>query len=274
MGDPHFGMYAWGAEAGDDFDLGIAKRLTYAAIDSLVESAPPAKEALIIELGDFFHADGDEARTQSGHALDTDTRHARVLRLGFDAMCYVVRATLRKHEHVTLRIVSGNHDSKSSVALRLMLVAYFHSEPRVTVDESPAMHWYYKFNRVLIGATHGDKSRPRDMGTIMAADRPREWGQTDFRYFYHGHFHSKQKDQEHPGCVVEGFRTLAPKDAWHAGQRYRSGREMQCIIHHRKYGEIERHTWPVAMVKSKRSAPSSRNTRRQASKSAGSAGRR
>ena len=275
MGDPHFGMYAWGAEAGDDFDLGIAKRLTYAAIDSLVESAPPAKEALIIELGDFFHSDTPHNRTEaSGHALDVDTRWARVMQIGLDAMVYVIGAALHKHERVTVRIVQGNHDPQSSYALALALGAYFHQEPRVIIDRSPAPFWFHRFGNVLIGATHGHTCKPDKLPVIMATDRASDWGKTDFRYFYHGHFHHKRVSYEHPGCMVEGFRTLAAKDAWHAGAGYRSGRDMVCIIHHRKYGELERHTWPVAMLKSKRSAPSLKNTRRQASKSAGSAARR
>ena len=33
LGDPHFGMYAWALEAGDDFDLKIARSLTLGAVD-------------------------------------------------------------------------------------------------------------------------------------------------------------------------------------------------------------------------------------------------
>lgn len=253
MGDPHFGMYAWAAEAGDDFDLGIAKKITYAAIDSLVASAPPAREALIIELGDFFHADSPANRTEaSGHALDVDTRWARVMQIGLDAMVYVIRATLTKHERVTVRIVQGNHDPQSSFALALALGAYFHNEPRVTVDRSPAPFWFYRFGKVLIGATHGHTTKPTNLPQIMATDRAKDWGETDFRYWYHGHFHHKRVSQEHPGCVVEGVRTLAAKDAWHAGAGYRSGRDMQCIIHHKKFGERFRVTCPVAMIEGRK----------------------
>ena len=87
MGDPHFGMYAWKPEAGEDFDLEIAERLTYAAIDRLVASAPAAKTAIILELGDFFHSDNNSGRTErSGNALDVDTRWARVMQVGLRAM--------------------------------------------------------------------------------------------------------------------------------------------------------------------------------------------
>lgn len=265
IGDPHFGLYSWGAESGEDFDLKIAERVTYAAIDALVASAPPAKRAVILELGDFFHADDDDARTQSGHALDTDTRHARVTEIGLDAMIYVTKAALRKHQFVTVRIVSGNHDRRSSVALRNAVWAYFHNEPRVTVDRSPADRWYYRHGKVLICSAHGDKCKPKNMPPVMAAERPKDWGASEFRYVYVGHVHHKSVT-EVPGCVVESFRTLAPRDAWHAGQGYHSGRDMQAIILHKTYGERERYTWPIQKLNSGQSPTSNSRKARPATK--------
>ena len=248
MGDPHFGMYAWAPETGDDFDLDIAERITYAAIDRLVASAPPSKHALILELGDFFHADDNTAATpKSGNRLDVDTRWARVMQVGLRAMVYVIKRTLSKHETVTVRIVSGNHDPHSSFALALGLDAYFSNEPRVQIDLDPNVFWYYRFGKVMIGVTHGDTCKPEKLPALMACDRPKEWGDTTFRYYYHGHIHHDSV-KEFPGCMIESFRTLAAKDAWHTAAGYRSGRDMRCIVHHKDFGEIERHRCDVAMI--------------------------
>ena len=252
MGDPHFGMYAWKPETGDDFDLDIAERLTYAAIDRLVTSAPASKHALILELGDFFHADDNSAATpKSGNRLDVDTRWARVMQVGLRAMVYVIKRTLEKHELVTVRIVAGNHDPHSSFALALGLDAYFTNETRVTVDLDPNLFWYYRFDKVLIGVAHGDTCKTDKLPALMACDRPEDWGATQFRYYYHGHIHHDSV-KELPGCMVESFRTLAAKDAWHTGAGYRSGRDMRCVVHHKKFGEIERHRCDVAMLETKR----------------------
>lgn len=248
MGDPHFGMYAWKPEAGEDFDLAIAERLTYAAIDRLVASAPPAKHALILELGDFFHSDNNSARTErSGNQLDVDTRWARVMQVGLRAMVRVITAALAKHQLVTVRIVAGNHDPHSSFALALGLDAYFRNEARVTIDLSPAVFWYYRFGNVLIGTTHGDTCKTDKLPGIMATDRPEDWGATKFRHFYHGHIHHDSV-KELPGCMVESFRTLAAKDAWHTSAGYRAGRDMRVIVHHKQFGETERHRCDVAML--------------------------
>ena len=247
MGDPHFGLHAWWADAGEDFDLKLAESLTCGAIDRLVDSAPSAKTALLLNLGDMFHADNQKNVSASGHQLDVDGRWAKVQQVGLRAMLHCIMRLLEKHEQVIFRINKGNHDGHSSYALALMISCYFHDEPRVVVDLSPAVSWYYQFGKVLIGSTHGDTIKGGDMVALMAADKPVEWGTTVHRYWYVGHVHH-QDTKEYRGGVVEYFRTLAARDAWHAGQGYRAGRDMRLIVLHKEHGEIERHRCDVAMI--------------------------
>lgn len=249
MGDPHFGMYAWAEEAGDNFDLDTAESLTKAAIDRLVDSAPYTQTAVIIELGDFFHADNNSASTpKNKNALDVDTRWSRVMQVGLRSMVHTILRALERHKQVVVRIVKGNHDEHSSFALALALDAYFANNKRVTIDLSPAAFWYYRHGKVLIGATHGDTVKMANLPGVMACDRSEDWGQTTHRYWYQGHIHHEDR-KEFPGVVVEAFRTLAARDAWHAGQGYRAGRDMNLIVHHKDYGEIERHRCDIAMLK-------------------------
>ena len=248
MGDPHYGLYAWAAEAGEDFDLNIAERLTKAAIDRLVDSAPPAETAIILELGDFFHADDNTARTPThGFQLDVDTRWARVMQIGLRSMVYVVERAAAKHKTVIVKIEEGNHDPHSYYALALALDCYFRNNPRIKVDLSPAAHWYYRFGKVLIGSTHGDKTKMVNLPGVMAADRPQDWGETNYRYWYAGHIHHIEV-REFPGVICETFRTLAARDAYHSGRGYRAGRDMCAIIHHKDFGEIERHRCDIARI--------------------------
>ena len=249
MGDPHFGMYAWAKEAGDDFDLNKAESLTTQAIDRLVSSAPNSKTALLLNLGDFFHADNSTNQTPGhGHALDVDTRYAHVLQVGLRSLVHCVRRLLEKHEQVTLWMMPGNHDPHSSFALALCLSAFFENNKRVSVDLSPSLFKYFRFGRVLIGAHHGHSAKMSELPSLMACDKAEDWGKTKHRYWYCGHIHHLTRDKEHPGCVVETFRTLAPRDAWHAGKGYRAGRDMYAITHHREHGEIMRTRCDVSML--------------------------
>ena len=241
MGDPHLGMYAWSLETGNDFDLDIAERNLVAAADLLVDSAPRAAHALVINLGDFFHADNASNQTmRSHHALDVDTRWSKVLGVGIRTMRRIIDRALEKHQHVTVICEIGNHDDHSSIMLALCLANYYAREPRVTVDTSPSKFHWYRFGTCLLGITHGDTVKADKLPGIMACDRPTDWGETVHRKWYTGHVHHDSL-KEYPGVTVETFRTLAARDAWHHGAGYRSERDMKCDIWHREDGLVNRH---------------------------------
>ena len=247
MGDPHVGLLAWWADAGEDFDLKIAEDLIAAAVDRLVSVAPAGGTALLLNLGDHFHADNQKNLTQSGHQLDVDGRWAKVQQVGLYSMIHAVWRLLEKFPKVIFRINRGNHDGHSAYALAMMMSCYFRNEPRVTIDLSPAVAWYFQFGKNLIGSTHGDTIKGTAMPGVMASDQAKAWGETTHRTWMVGHVHHIDV-KEYPGCVVEYFRTLAARDAWHAGQGYRAGRDMRCIVMHREHGEIERHRCDVGMI--------------------------
>lgn len=252
IGDMHTGMHAWSDETGDDFDLKIAENLLVNAIDRLVDSAPDAETAIIPQLGDFFHANDDKAVTPgSGHSLDVDTRHMKVLQIGLRMMRYVTIAAKKKHKKVIVRNVKGNHDPEASIALSLALASYFDNNPDINVELTSNPFWYYEFGKCLIGVTHGDGIKSSNLPGIMATDVPEAWGRTKFRYWYTGHIHH-ERVTEYPGVVHETFRTLASRDAWHNKRGYRSGRDMRVIVLHKDFGEIERHRVDVSMLTDKK----------------------
>lgn len=251
MGDPHFGMMAWAAETGEDFDLKIAENDLIAAVDHLVGLAPPARHALIIELGDFFHTDNSSNQTsRSHHALDVDSRWSKMLGIGIRAMRRNIDRALEKHELVHVIIEIGNHDDHTSIMLALCLANYYEREPRVTIDTSPAKFHWYRFGANLIASTHGDTTKANNLPGIMATDRARDWGETSHRFWYTGHVHHDSL-KEYPGVIVETFRTLAARDAWHSGQGYRSGRDMKLDVIHRLDGRIVRHSVGIPALRRK-----------------------
>lgn len=246
IGDHHMGMYAWAAETGADWDTDTAFAHLKAAIDRLVDAAPASQTAAILNVGDFFHMDNTKNVTlQSGNILDVDTRWGKVVKVGMMALRYCVERALDKHQTVYLYNQLGNHDRHSTLALALAMEAFFDNNPRVVVSTSPATFQYHEFGRCLVGMTHGDTVKKLDNYVgIMADDQPEAWGRTQFRYWYLGHIHTSQR-YEFRGVLVETFRTLAARDAWHASMGYGSGRDMTAIVLHKDYGEVERHTVPV-----------------------------
>ena len=240
MGDPHFGLMTWAKEVGENFDLAIAEEVTFGAVDRLCAQGPNSETALLLNLGDFFHADNSSNKTpQSGNALDVDGRFQKIAQVGMLAMVRCIRRLLEKHKTVLVRNNRGNHDPHQAFTLSMCLSAWFRDEPRVHVDTSPSGFYYHRHGRVLIGSTHGDGAKLADLPLIMATDAPKDWAEADFRVWHCGHFHHDQL-KDYQGCTVETHRTLAPNDAWHRYQGYRSHRDMKAIIYHREFGELQR----------------------------------
>lgn len=240
LGDPHFGMYSWAAETGENFDLAIAERLTFAAVDRIAARTPSSHTALLLNLGDYFHADNSTNRTpQSGAKLDVDGRFRKIAETGVRALIRCIERLLEKHQNVIVRNNPGNHDPHQAAMLSICLAARFHDNPRVKIDESPSSFFYYRFGRTLIGSTHGDGAKLGDLPLIMARDVKEDWAASDYRVWHCGHFHHDQV-KELVGCTVETHRTLAAQDAWHTHQGYRSMRDLKGIVYDIEYGEIAR----------------------------------
>lgn len=240
MGDPHIGCYAHAEEAGENFDVKIAREDLLNATSRLVAVAPKTDHALIANLGDFFHADNRANTTTRGTPVDVDTRWPQVLQAGCMLMVDLITLALTKHPRVSVVNCIGNHDDHTSVMLSAFLAAYFHAEPRVEVLPTTNKFHYFQHGKTLIACTHGDTIKLNALTEIMATDKPEMWAQSQHRYWYTGHIHHTTR-QELRGSVVESFRTLAAKDAWHMNSGYRSGRDMFCIVHDKEYGEVERH---------------------------------
>lgn len=249
IGDAHFGMYAWGEEAGEDFDTAIASKDLRAAIDLLVEGAPDSKTGFLVDVGDFLHADSRANVTPaSGNLLDVDGRFQRVAEIAEMALRYAIGRMLAKHDKVKVFCVPGNHNPDSAGWMARVLRAYFHRDKRVEVETSPSKFYYERFGRNLIAMTHGDKVKLADLPAIMATDRPEDWGATEFRTWLTGHVHHTQV-LEFRGCTVETFNTLAGSDAWHHASGYRSKRQMVRIDYDKESGEYNRGTASLKRVR-------------------------
>jgi hypothetical protein len=245
IADHHLGLFAWGKETrGEDYDLKIAEDLLMGTMGRLVNAVPSSDLGIILDLGDFLHSDRDDNRTpKSGNALDVDTRYAKVLQAGVKLRIECIKLALQKHHKVIVRFIPGNHDPLAALALSVAVAAFFDGNDRVEVDTNPGPFFCRQFGNVLLFAAHGHTFKFEQTPGVVASNWPVEWGDTQFRYAYLGHVHHVSKGGgERHGLIYETFRTLAPRDAWHFGQGYSSGRSMVAITHSRQSGEVMRHT--------------------------------
>lgn len=241
--DLHMGQLSWGKETGGgDYDIKIAGATVKSTFARLVSNSPEAAVGVILGLGDNSHTDGYKNVTpQSGHALDADGRYPVILRATIDAFAHAVVTARPRHDHVLVRILPGNHDPQTAIAVSIALEERFRNDPNVTIDASPGVHWWWEWGACFVGGHHGDKTKMKDLPMTMAARNPEAWGRTRFRYIYTGHIHHESA-MEIGGVVVESFRAVTALDAYNAGAGYTSGRSMKSITLHREAGEVGRQT--------------------------------
>lgn len=249
IGDAHIGMMAWHKETGEDHDMVIGERDLRNAMHMLVTQSVATDECFIVDVGDWFHSDNFDGKTaKSGNVLDVDGRYPKVLEIGLNLTTELIDIALTKHNVVRWRSAIGNHNEHSAIMMSAFIKAYYRNEPRVIVHDTPNMFMYHKFGKNLIGITHGHTVKAEKLGEIMAVDAKELWSDTEYRYWYTGHIHHVSV-KEFPSCLVETFRTLAGKDAWHSASGYRSGQDMKAITLHKEYGEISRNTVSVGRVR-------------------------
>ena len=224
--DWHVGLLAWAEETGQNYDLKIAQKVIMDAMQRLISASPPSEQAIILGLGDLLHFDGYEhVTTKSGNFLDGDGRYPKVLRTAARMVIETIDMALQKHKNVLVRMLPGNHDTRSTVAINLALGMRYETHKRVTVDDSAAYMWWYRFGKNLFGATHGDKAKMKELPLVMAHDRPQDWAASTNRRIFTGHLHNERRFEE-GGVVVTCMRTPVAKDAYHSFERFRSGRSV------------------------------------------------
>lgn len=257
VGDHHMGMLSWGIETGQSYDLKIGEKLLNGASNYLMDALPNAGTALVAVLGDFFHYDSFEAVTPSSrNQLDADSRYPKMIRAGIRSLRRMIEQAASKHNKVHVIIEIGNHDLSTSVFLMECLYNIYMGNDRITIDTSPMHYHYFRFGSTLIGTHHGHGAKMDQLPLIMAADRAKDWGETDYRYWYTGHVHhSRTKNalngSDYVGCRVESFRVLAPMDAYAHQKGYRSMQDMKGLVITRDAGEQSRLTVNPKMLVSR-----------------------
>jgi len=246
IGDAHIGMRADGAETRDrSFDSSIAKEEICVAVDDLVSVAPEADTGLLVNVGDFVHANNSNATTAKGTPLDVDTRYEKFMRVAAQTLVYCIDRMLDKFSNVKVVIAKGNHDPDAAIALQMIMEFYYSKEPRVHILRTKSFFHYLQYGKWLIGVHHGDKVKAQKLSSIMPRDMPDAWAETTHRMWAVGHFHHAHELECDNSVIVRKFGTLAPPDSWHSGQGYASAHVMEMIVFKREGGKMLSYNYEI-----------------------------
>lgn len=252
IGDAHIGMLAHAAEVGENFDLKLAERELCAAISILIDEMPHCERIVINDLGDATHYDNMEAATAaSGHALDADGRHPKMLRVYSRTMRFIVDKVLTKARFVDVLINQGNHSRINDFWMReLLTVAYGHTG-RVNILDNDNVFTPYRMGNTLVMVHHSDKCPPARLIGVMTSDFRKDFGETEFHYIDIGHVHHHFVSKEHPSVVIESWNHLAPNDKWSHDSGYRARKAITVVLRSKTYGDVGRRVLPIEEIRAK-----------------------
>lgn len=245
--DLHLGKLAWSGEVGESYDLQIAEKRFYNAIDALISKTQPYRLGQIwLPFGnDFFNADNMFNTTTAGTPQDQDGRWQKIYVKGREMLQNAI-LKLVQIAPVEAILVQGNHDTQSSFYLADALKCIFANNEHIQVDSRPHDRKYKQFGKNMLGLTHGNNVKDVKLPLIMAQEAPQIWAETTYREWHLGHWHTNKEisttsgvnafGEEFNGVTVRKLRSLSATDAWHKQKGYSSLQSATAFLYHKENG--------------------------------------
>lgn len=249
--DYHIGMYSWGEETGEDWDMQIAEDLIVGWFRLALAQSPSAHLGILAQLGDFLHYDSLEAVTpRSGHQLDADSRAQRMIRIGIRVLRRCIAMMLDKYVEVHVIMAEGNHDPISSAWLRETFKLYYENEPRVTIDVRPDPYYAMQWGQTGLFWHHGHLKKVEQLDRVFARKFRDIFGSCTRCYGHVGHLHHRVA-VETALMEIEQHPTLAAADAYASRNGFLSSRSAAVITYDKDFGEVARVRINPEMVKAR-----------------------
>lgn len=249
IGDAHVGALVQNTQNLNQgrWDLKTAEEATIGALDHLINISGGTDVGMLVDVGDFAHADNAANISQSGHFHKTDGDFKDVVKACIRIYRTAIELMLDKHREVVIMIVRGNHNANVALHMATMLEAVYENEPRVTIMDNRHKFMQYEYGSNFFGAHHGDKMRVQQAYEFFTRVFAESWGRTQHRHCFMGHIHH-QSAKEIGGMVFETYNTLASPDEWHSHSGYGAKRSMSAIVFDKDHGEIKRHKVGISQV--------------------------
>jgi hypothetical protein len=231
IGDHHFGMLADSETKidDDDWDVKIATQILIDATDRLANRVGNAHTGVLLNVGDFFHADSSANTTTKGTPVDVDTRIGKTFKL----------AGRLVHSEVVVINVRGNHDSDMACHLSSCLELLYEQETRVNVLPNYSKFIHYQWHNNLFVFHHGDRMKHEQILQAVIKNLDDEWSQSKNRYCHLGHIHHHTA-REVGSMHFEHWGSLTATDQWHSDSGYGAERSMTAVVYHKENGEDSR----------------------------------
>lgn len=252
IADYHMGLYCSEAETGTHWNLEKAENTIKDWFYTAVKNSPEASHAVLMNLGDMCHIDGNMPYTTSRkHALDTSGRFHEIKDAIVRSFDYMIKVSLQNYKTVHVIYCRGNHDDHVSDLIRDMIARAYENNPRVTFDKTQKRYHAYVWGDTSLFAHHGGKRNLKQQAETFVSMFSKEFGNTKYRYGFTGHRHHEERGKEH-AINMRQFTTLAPLDNYAAELGYSSDRRAGVMTFHKQYGLVEERSFTPDMLLSEK----------------------
>jgi len=241
IGDHHFGMLADSETKidDDDWDVKIATKILVDATDRLANRVGNAEVGVLLNVGDFFHADSSANTTTKGTPVDVDTRIGKTFKLAGRLFQILINKMLLTHKEIVVINVRGNHDSDMACHLSSSLELLYSQEPRVNILPNYSKFIHYQWHNNLFVFHHGDRMKHEQILQTVIKNLDDQWSQSKNRYCHLGHIHHHIA-REIGSMHFEHWGSLTSTDQWHSDSGYGAERSMTAVVYHKENGEDSR----------------------------------
>jgi hypothetical protein len=256
VADLHIGKLCSKAETGFTYNGAEAIRRAKYGLESMLRRAKAfgVGHILFVMGNDKLHFDTPGRTTTSGTPQDSDTNIFDMYR---DAFCCDVELIdmCRAVAPTTLAHCPSNHDWVMGFCLAQQLQTHYRNCPEVIVSDyymSERHRKYFVFNGALIGLTHGDGAKDKDLSNLMMLEAREHLSSCPYKFWYTHHLHHKvrkspllQVEKDHIGMTIVGargpaspdevtievVRSPSPPDGWHDRNGYINQQAVEAFFH-------------------------------------------
>lgn len=220
--DLHYGKYASVLEVGDglEYNKEIAEKHLFDCLTRMIPNiVKHGVSKFIVPIGsDFFHVDNPKNTTTAGTPQDMDGTFVEMASEGNKIMIKFIDL-LRMIGSVEVVLCAGNHDYTMSHQLLEVLQAWYRDQIDVVVHNQRKDRTYVKFGNSMLGFTHGDGAKAKDLPNLMMRDDRRTYALTNFHAIFHGHLHHEVV-KDYNGVKLYQMPSLSGSDRWHHKNGY------------------------------------------------------
>lgn len=241
--DIHIGKLSVSFETGEDYNNQIAVQRVHEGVDGLIQKSRGFNIEKILFVGgnDILHIDTPRKTTTSGTFQDCDGAWYSNFLIAKQLYVDIITKLLQVAD-VHFIFNPSNHDWMSGFFLADVIKTYFKDVQNITFDTDMNHRKYFRYGKNLIGTTHGDGAKEKDLGSLMSVEAKQHWSEVDHRYYYTHHTHHKES-KDYINVTVETLRSPSSADGWHSRNGYQwAPKAVEGFIHHPQFGQIARLT--------------------------------